>query len=172
VYGDYLVNAQGEDVVAGIRSTLSLEDFARFDPASHSELTRIMRRFETRYRDLCDFEMTVERGKLSMLQTRVGKRTAPAPFCVATQLVDENLITPEEALARSPATQLRFQFDSEVLRTPCSPEEWRRHRVPRSARSSSTPSPRWHRRRAVKGAALPAGDHAGRSRGHDRRAPC
>ena len=141
VYGDYLVNAQGEDVVAGISSTLSLEGLARIDPASHSELTRIMRRLETRYRDLCDFEMTVERGKLSMLQARVGKRTAPAAFCVATQLVDENLITPDEALARG---------------TPCSPEEWRRHRVPRSARSSSTPPPRWHRRRAVKGAALPA----------------
>ena len=102
MYGDYLVNAQGEDVVAGISSTLSLEDLARIDPASHSELTRIMRRLETRYRDLCDFEMTVERGKLSMLQARVGKRTAPAAFCVATQLVDENLITPDEALARSP----------------------------------------------------------------------
>jgi len=78
VYGDYLVNAQGEDVVAGIRNTLTLEDFARLDPASHAELTRIMRRLETHYRDLCDIEFTVERGKLWMLQTRVGKRTAAA----------------------------------------------------------------------------------------------
>src|SRR5262245_46793197 len=72
VYGDYLPNAQGEDVVAGIRNTLSLEDFARLDPSSHGELTRIMHRLETHYRDLCDIEFTVERGKLWMLQTRVG----------------------------------------------------------------------------------------------------
>ncbi len=100
VYGDYLTNAQGEDVVAGIRNTLSLEDFARLDPASHGELTRIMRRLETHYRDLCDIEFTVERGKLWMLQTRVGKRTAAAAFRIATQLVDERLITQDEALHR------------------------------------------------------------------------
>ena len=121
VYGDYLVNAQGEDVVAGIRNTLSLEDFARLDPASHSELTRIMRRLETHYRDLCDIEFTVERGKLWMLQTRVGKRTAAAAFRIATQLVDENLITPDEALARVTGhqlAQLMFpQFDGEAPRT-------------------------------------------------------
>ena len=106
VYGDYLVNAQGEDVVAGIRNTLTLDDFARLDPASHSELTRIMRRLETHYRDLCDIEFTVERGKLWMLQTRVGKRTAAAAFRIATQLVDERLITLDEALARVTGPQL------------------------------------------------------------------
>ncbi|MBN9110899.1 MAG: pyruvate, phosphate dikinase [Pseudonocardia sp.] len=121
VYGDYLVNAQGEDVVAGIRNTLSLEDFAQLDPASHAELTRIMRRLETHYRDLCDIEFTVERGKLWMLQTRVGKRTAGAAFRIATQLVDEQLITRDEALTRVTGhqlAQLMFpQFDADAPRT-------------------------------------------------------
>ncbi|MBV9923124.1 MAG: pyruvate, phosphate dikinase [Pseudonocardia sp.] len=120
VYGDYLPNAQGEDVVAGIRNTLSLEDFARLDPSSHGELTRIMRRLETHYRDLCDIEFTVERGKLWMLQTRVGKRTAAAAFRIATQLVDERLITQDEALHRVTGhqlSQLMFpQFDRDAER--------------------------------------------------------
>src|SRR3954447_1743546 len=121
VYGDYLPNAQGEDVVAGICNTLSLEDFARLDPSSHGELTRIMRRLETHYRDLCDIEFTVERGKLWMLQTRVGKRTAAAAFRIATQLVDERLITQDEALHRVTGhqlTQLMFpQFDPDAERS-------------------------------------------------------
>jgi pyruvate,orthophosphate dikinase len=121
VYGDYLVNAQGEDVVAGIRNTLSLEDFATLDPACHAELTRIMRRLETHYRDLCDIEFTVERGKLWMLQTRVGKRTAAAAFRIATQLVDERVITTDEALARVTGHQLAMlmfpQFDADAPRT-------------------------------------------------------
>ena len=106
VYGDYLVNAQGEDVVSGIRNTLSLEDFRGVDPASYKQLTQIMRRLETHYRDLCDIEFTVERGKLWMLQTRVGKRTAAAAFRIATQLVDEQLITMDEALQRVTGAQL------------------------------------------------------------------
>jgi pyruvate,orthophosphate dikinase len=106
VYGDYLPNAQGEDVVAGVRNTLTLEDFRTLDPNSHAELERIMRRLETHYRDLCDIEFTVERGKLWMLQTRVGKRTAAAAFRIATQLVDEHLITLDEALFRVSGHQL------------------------------------------------------------------
>jgi len=121
VYGDYLVNAQGEDVVAGIRNTLSLDDFAAVDPESHRQLTRIMRRLETHYRDLCDIEFTVERGTLWMLQTRVGKRTAAAAFRVATQLVDEQLITMDEALQRvsgAQLAQLMFpQFDAGTERS-------------------------------------------------------
>ena len=120
VYGDYLVNAQGEDVVAGIRNTLSLADLERLDKASYDELRSIMRRLETHYRDLCDIEFTIERGKLWMLQTRVGKRTAAAAFRVATQLVDEKLITMDEALTRvsgEQLTQLMFpQFDDESAR--------------------------------------------------------
>ena len=115
-YGDYLPNAQGEDVVAGIRNTFSLEELQRLDPKSFTELMQIMRKLETHYRDLCDIEFTVERGKLWMLQTRVGKRTAAAAFRIATQLVDEHLITMDEALTRvtgGQLAQLMFpQFDS------------------------------------------------------------
>src|SRR4051794_26828294 len=114
-YGDYLSNAQGEDVVSGIRNTLSLDDLRSLDPASHKQLTQVMRRLETHYRDLCDIEFTIERGKLWMLQTRVGKRTAAAAFRIAGQLVDEQLITMDEALSRvsgSQLAQLMFpQFD-------------------------------------------------------------
>jgi pyruvate, orthophosphate dikinase len=120
VYGDYLSNAQGEDVVSGIRNTLSLDDFAKLDQDSYTQLTRIMRRLETHYRDLCDIEFTVERGKLWMLQTRVGKRTAAAAFRIATQLVDEQLITMNEALERvsgAQLAQLMFpQFDASAER--------------------------------------------------------
>ena len=92
VYGDYLPNAQGEDVVAGIRNTLRLQDLADRDPKSAGNWFGVMLRLETHYRDLCDIEFTVERGKLWMLQTRVGKRTAAAAFRIASQLVDEQLI--------------------------------------------------------------------------------
>ncbi len=119
-YGDYLANAQGEDVVAGIRNTLSLDDLAAMDPASNSQLRKVMRRLETHYRDLCDIEFTIERGKLWMLQTRVGKRTAAAAFRIAAQLVDEQLITMDEALSRvsgSQLAQLMFpQFDATAER--------------------------------------------------------
>lgn len=106
VYGDYLQNAQGEDVVAGIRNTMSLEQLEQLDPVSYGDLMHAMRQLETHYRDLCDIEFTVERGKLWMLQTRVGKRTAAASFRIATQLVDEHLITMDEALARVSGEQL------------------------------------------------------------------
>jgi len=106
VYGDYLANAQGEDVVAGIRNTLSLADLEGLDKASYDELMRIMKVLEGHYRDLCDIEFTIERGKLWMLQTRVGKRTAAAAFQIAANLVDEGMITPDEALDRVTGAQL------------------------------------------------------------------
>ena len=77
-YGDYLQNAQGEDVVAGIRNTVSLADMETIDKRSHDELLAIMAKLEQHYLDMCDIEFTVERNKLWMLQTRVGKRTAAA----------------------------------------------------------------------------------------------
>ena len=83
VYGDYLQNAQGEDVVAGIRNTVSLADLGELDPKSHDELIGIMETLEHHYRDMCDIEFTIERGKLWMLQTRVGKRTPAAAFRIA-----------------------------------------------------------------------------------------
>ncbi|MGI8536855.1 MAG: pyruvate, phosphate dikinase [Mycobacteriales bacterium] len=110
-YGDYLQNAQGEDVVAGIRNTMSLERLEELDKASYDELLRTMATLERHYRDLCDLEFTIERGKLWMLQTRVGKRTAGAAFRIATQLVDEGLISPDEALLRVTGSQLaRLMF--------------------------------------------------------------
>ncbi len=118
VYGDYLENAQGEDVVAGIRNTLALSDLERINKPVYDELRAIMRKLETHYRDMCDIEFTVERGKLWMLQTRVGKRTAAAAFRIATQLLDEKLITRDEALGRvtgDQLTQLMFpQFDAKA----------------------------------------------------------
>ena len=116
VYGDYLENAQGEDVVAGIRNTLPLSALKEINKPVYDELRGIMRKLETHYRDMCDIEFTVERGKLWMLQTRVGKRTAAAAFRIATQLLGEKLITRDEALGRvtgDQLTQLMFpQFDA------------------------------------------------------------
>jgi len=106
LYGDYLQNAQGEDVVAGVRNTVGLHELEALDKASFDELLSIMERLENHYRDLCDIEFTVERGKLWMLQTRVGKRTAAAAFRIATQLVDEGLISMDEALERVTGAQL------------------------------------------------------------------
>jgi pyruvate, orthophosphate dikinase len=111
VYGDYLQNAQGEDVVAGIRNTVPLQDLERIDKASFDQLIQIMRTLENHYRDMCDIEFTVERGKLWMLQTRVGKRTAAAAFRIAMQFVDEGLIDMDEALARVSGAELaRLMF--------------------------------------------------------------
>ena len=106
VYGDYLRNAQGEDVVAGIRNTVPLADLERIDEPAYRELMEIMARLEGHYRDLCDIEFTIERNKLWMLQTRVGKRTAGAAFVIAAELVDEGLIDMDEALARVTGDQL------------------------------------------------------------------
>ncbi|MFF2776558.1 pyruvate, phosphate dikinase [Streptomyces sp. NPDC058052] len=106
VYGDYLQNAQGEDVVAGIRNTVPLADLESIDKKSYDQLMQIMNTLETHYKDLCDIEFTIERGQLWMLQTRVGKRTAGAAFRIATQLVDQGLIDEAEALQRVTGAQL------------------------------------------------------------------
>ncbi|AXI77483.1 pyruvate, phosphate dikinase [Peterkaempfera bronchialis] len=106
VYGDYLQNAQGEDVVAGIRNTVPLAELETLDKASYDQLMTIMETLENHYRDLCDIEFTIERGKLWMLQTRVGKRTAAAAFRIAVQLVDQGLIDLDEALHRVNGAQL------------------------------------------------------------------
>lgn len=105
-YGDWLPNAQGEDVVAGIRNTLKLADLHTHMPAVHDELIDVMRRLESHYRDLCDIEFTVEDGQLWMLQTRVGKRTPAAAFRIAVQLVEEGVISLDEALKRVSGKQL------------------------------------------------------------------
>ena len=121
-YGDYLPNAQGEDVVAGIRNTVPLADLERIDPASYAQLSEHLRTLETHYRDLCDIEFTIERGTLWMLQTRVGKRTAEAAFAIAADLAEEGLITQDEALARvsgDDAVRLMFpRFDTAAVGDP------------------------------------------------------
>ncbi len=122
VYGDYLQNAQGEDVVAGIRNTVPLQDLEKINSACYAQLLDIMTTLENHYRDLCDIEFTIERGKLWMLQTRVGKRTAGAAFRIATQLVDQGLIDMDEAVTRVTGDQLaqlmfpRFDLSSEPKR--------------------------------------------------------
>ena len=119
VYGDYLQNAQGEDVVAGIRNTVPLADLEKIDKRSYDELLNIMATLEEHYLDLCDIEFTIEHGKLWMLQTRVGKRTAEAAFRIACQLVDQGLIDADEAVGRVTGAQLaqlmfpRFEVGSE-----------------------------------------------------------
>jgi pyruvate, orthophosphate dikinase len=122
VYGDYLQNAQGEDVVAGIRNTVPLADLEKIDKTSYDELLAIMQTLEEHYRDLCDIEFTIEGGKLWMLQTRVGKRTAEAAFRIACQLVDQGLIDMDEAVRRvtgAQLAQLMFpRFDAGAERTP------------------------------------------------------
>src|SRR6185437_8545473 len=94
------------DVVAGIRNTVPLQELERIDAKSYAELMDIMATLENHYRDLCDIEFTIERGKLWMLQTRVGKRTAAAAFRIAVQLVDQGLIDMDEALRRVSGSQL------------------------------------------------------------------
>jgi pyruvate, orthophosphate dikinase len=106
IYGDYLQNAQGEDVVAGIRNTVPLAELERIDKRSYDELLQIMETLEGHYRDLCDIEFTIERGKLWMLQTRVGKRTAAAAFRIAWQLVEQGVIDEDEAVSRVTGEQL------------------------------------------------------------------
>ena len=105
-YGDYLANAQGEDVVAGIRNTLSLTDLATYHPERHAELTRVIATLENHYRDMCDIEFTIERDKLWILQTRVGKRTAAAAVRMAVEMVGEGLIDRALAIRRVEPTAL------------------------------------------------------------------
>ncbi len=105
-YGEFLVNAQGEDVVAGIRTPRPLAELAKVLPEAHAELQAIATRLERHYGDMQDFEFTIEDGKLYMLQTRTGKRTGIAAVCIGTDMVDEGLILREEAVIRVEPVQL------------------------------------------------------------------
>jgi pyruvate,orthophosphate dikinase len=119
VYGEYLLNAQGEDVVAGIRTPSLIADMAKDMPKQYEEFLKICDRLEGHYRDVQDMEFTVERGKLWMLQTRTGKRTAAAAVKIAVDMVNEGLITKEEALMRVTPVQvdqfLHPRFDPEAV---------------------------------------------------------
>src|SRR5207248_8527840 len=106
VYGEFLANAQGEDVVAGIRTPQPLETMRDTIPEAYEQLLDTMRRLEEHYRDMQDIEFTVEDASLYMLQTRAAKRTAAAALKAAADMVDEGLITREEAIARIDPRQL------------------------------------------------------------------
>ncbi len=105
-YGEFLINAQGEDVVAGIRTPRSTDEMTRWNKAAYEQLLKIKTRLEKHYRDMQDIEFTIERGKLYMLQTRNGKRTGRAAVKVACDMVKEGLISEEEAVLRIPAGDL------------------------------------------------------------------
>src|SRR6202034_1092422 len=119
-YGDFLINAQGEDVVAGIRPVLHLTEMARLMPKVYKQLEKVRVLLEKHYRDMQDMEFTVEEGTLYMLQTRTGKRTPTATFRMAVDMVNEKLITKEEALGRIKAEDVERLFypviDSSVPR--------------------------------------------------------
>jgi len=121
-YGDFLTNAQGEDVVAGIRVTEPLDALGTKFPECHRQLLDIMATLENHYRDMCDIEFTIEQGKLYMLQTRVGKRTAAAALRMAAEMVEEGLIDAKEAVLRVQPAQLdqllHPQFDPKATFEP------------------------------------------------------
>jgi pyruvate,orthophosphate dikinase len=113
-YGDYLENAQGEDVVAGIRNTLPLAKLEEVDPASYRGLIEVMDTLEGHYRDMCDIEFTIEQGRLFILQTRIGKRTAFAEWVMAYDMLEEGLIDEDTALLRVDADRLEELFKRRV----------------------------------------------------------
>ena len=106
IYGEYLINAQGEDVVAGVRTPQPITKLAEDLPECYKEFMEIANKLENHYRDMQDMEFTIQEGKLYFLQTRNGKRTAPAAIQIACDLVDEEMITKEEAVLRIEAKSL------------------------------------------------------------------
>lgn len=108
-YGDYLARAQGEDVVAGIRTAASLDELARLHPQSHAELLSVMDGLERHFHDMCDIEFTIEKGQLFILQTRAGKRTATAAVRIAVEMATEGIIDRKTAITRvDPGTLEQF----------------------------------------------------------------
>ncbi len=120
LYGEYLMNAQGEDVVAGVRTPHPMDDLKKDDPAIYEEFMGYANKLEEHYRDMQDMEFTIEDGKLYILQTRSGKRTAPAAMQIACDLVDDGVISKEEAVLRIEAKSLdqllHPGFDPEALK--------------------------------------------------------
>ena len=106
IYGEYLMNAQGEDVVAGIRTPEKISELEKENPVVYKELIEIKNRLEKHYRDMQDMEFTVQQGKLFILQTRNGKRTGQAAVKCAVDMVGEKLITKEEAIMRVAPDQI------------------------------------------------------------------
>ena len=121
IEGDYLMNAQGEDVVAGIRLTKDIQELKKDLPKAYAEFEQICKKLEKHYRDMQDVEFTIEKSKLWMLQTRDGKRTAQSAVRIAVNMVEEGLITKEEAVLRVSPEQVDFflhpQFDTEAKKS-------------------------------------------------------
>ena len=120
IFGEYLINAQGEDVVAGVRTPQPITKLAEDLPECYKQFMELATKLENHYRDMQDMEFTIQEGKLYFLQTRNGKRTAPAAIKIACDLVDEGMITPEEAVTRIEAKSLdqllHPEFDKNVLK--------------------------------------------------------
>ena len=120
LFGEFLTNAQGEDVVAGVRTPMHIAEMEQKFPEAFKKFTEVCHTLETHYRDMQDMEFTVEHGQLYMLQTRNGKRTAQAALKIACDLVDEGMRTEEEAVAmidpRNLDTLLHPQFDAKALK--------------------------------------------------------
>ena len=120
IYGEYLINAQGEDVVAGVRTPQPITKLAKDLPECYEEFMKIANKLESHYKDMQDMEFTIQEGKLYFLQTRNGKRTARAAINIACDLVDEGMITPEEAISRIEAKSLdqllHPMFDDKALK--------------------------------------------------------
>lgn len=153
-FGDYLPRAQGEDVVAGIRNTMTLDDLARVHPDLHAELLGVMETLERHTTDMCDIEFTIERGTLWILQTRAGKRTAVAAIRMAVEMVREGLIDERTAVARVEPGAL------EQLERPRIPE--RSKEVPVASGVAASPG-------AAQGEAVFDADRAVAARGEGRR---
>ncbi len=150
-YGDFLRNAQGEDVVAGIRVTEPLDAMGGHFPECYDQLLAAMEQLEQHYHDMCDIEFTIEQGRLFLLQTRVGKRTAAAAIRMAVEMAGDGLIDEREAVLRGPA---RRSSTSSCTRTSIPPRSTTcsrpvsRHRPVRpSARCTSPPTTRKHTRK-------------------------
>ncbi len=120
IYGEYLINAQGEDVVAGVRTPQPISKLAEDLPECYEQFMKIANKLENHYRDMQDMEFTIQEGKLYFLQTRNGKRTAPAALQIACDMVDEGMITQEEAVLRIEAKSLdqllHPTFDADALK--------------------------------------------------------
>ena len=147
-YGEFLVNAQGEDVVAGIRTPQPVAEMPKWNRAVYKQLLEIKTVLENHYRDMQDIEFTIERGVLFMLQTRTGKRTGAAAVKIACDMVKEKLIDEKTAVLRIPANDLtqllaaQFRSEGQSQGHGAWPPACRRRRAPRSASWHSPPKRR------------------------------
>ena len=148
-YGEFLINAQGEDVVAGIRTPKPIAELEAVMPKAYKQLRDITTRLEKHYKDVQDFEFTIQDEQLYMLQTRNGKRTGYAAVVIATDLVAEKLVTPKDALlmvepeAAVAAARRRSSIRRTGRRCRRPPRGCRRLRAPRPDRSCSPRTKRW-----------------------------